>query len=571
MMLSRAFTLRCLLSACCVGLAWPATVRAQESATAPVAESLPVALELVSTPLTAKEVESALASELRVPVKVTTRPSPKGLAIAVKWRRATVSFVNDGGEKTTRSINLPADRAQSLEIIALLAGNLARDEAGELLERLTPAEPPPAPPAPPPAETAEPAPEPAEKAVAPTKEKEELPKPPPSKKQGLPPPPKLPPPPAPLPPPDLAKLIRDENASFNLSLWYPTTLLSETDRRVIHGELGLAYSRIGALEGAALTLGYLRVEQQHVGFSSTLGWNRVDGKVLGVQMAAIGTEGHGNLRGYETSSLLALRWGKVEGAQTATLFARAEDVIGLQASAVAARARDVQGVQASSVAVSRDFMGIQAGVVAASNDIQGVQAGVVSMARDVKGFQASVVGAARDVDGVQAGVVNVAKSAEMQIGVVNVAERIDVASLGVVSIAGNGRVQPFVMAGYLPDASVNVGVRFVAGYGFTQFAFGQELDETRFRIEGGGGFHYEVERDDIGVEAVAAELSGHYSNTYQGDHTFEGDQVGRVHYRLGAHVMVVKPAWIMGGIELSHRVPVEGDAAFGGWIGASLF
>ena len=196
---------------------------------------------------------------------------------------------------------------------------------------------------------------------------------------------------------------------------------------------------------------------------------------------------------------------------------------------------------------------------------------MVGVARDVKGLQASVVAGARDVEGVQAAVVNVAKSADVQIGVVNVADRIDVASLGLVSIAGNGRIQPFLMAGYLPDASVNVGVRFIAGYGFTQFAFGQELDESRFRFEGGGGFHYEVERDDIGVQAVAAELSGHYSNTYQGDHSFEGDQVGRVHYRLGAHVMVAKPAWIMGGIELSHRVPLEGDPAFGGFVGASLF
>jgi hypothetical protein len=570
MMLSRAFTLRCFLSACCIGLAWTTTARAQEPATAPAADALPVSLELVSTPLTAKEIESALASELRVPVKATTRPSPQGLAIAVKWRRVTVSFVKDGGEKTTRSIDLPADRAQSLEIIALLAGNIARDEATELLERLTPTEPPPEPPAPPTAETTEP-PAPAEKAPA-KKDEAELPKPPPSKqKQGLPPPPKLPPPPAPSRSEELAKLIRDENASFNLSLWHPMTLLAETERRVIHGELGLAYSRIGALEGAAITLGYLRVEQHHAGFSSTLGWNRVDGKVMGVQMSVIGTEGHGNLRGYEASSVLALRWGNVEGAQTAAVFARADDVIGLQASAVGARARDVKGLQASSIAVSRDFIGIQPAVVAVSRDLLGLQASVVGVARDVKGFQASVVASARDVEGVQAAVVNVAKTADVQIGVVNVADRIDVASLGVVSIAGNGRIQPFVMAGYLPDASVNVGMRFVAGYGFTQFAFGQELDETRFRIEGGGGFHYEVVRDDIGVEAVAGELSGHYSNTYQGDHTFEGEQVGRVHYRLGAHVMVVEPAWIMGGIELSHRVPLEGDPAFGGWIGASLF
>ncbi len=234
-MLSRAITLRCFLSACCIGLAWPATASAQARRRLPPPTRSRSRSSSCRRRSRRKRSRARSRASSGVPVKATTRPSPKGLAIAVKWRRVTVSFINDGGERTTRSLDLPADRAQSLEIIALLAGNLARDEAGELLARLTPPEPPPEPPAPPPSETSETAPAPAEKAVAPAKKEEDAPEAarPRRRAQGLPPPPKLPPPPAPAPPPDLAKLIRDENASFNLSLWYPTTLLSETERRVI--------------------------------------------------------------------------------------------------------------------------------------------------------------------------------------------------------------------------------------------------------------------------------------------------------------------------------------------------
>jgi hypothetical protein len=76
----------------------------------------------------------------------------------------------------------------------------------------------------------------------------------------------------------------------------------------------------------------------------------------------------------------------------------------------------------------------------------------------------------------------------------------------------------------------------------------------------------------LGVDGLAAELGAHYSNTYQhGAHTFEGEQVGRLHYRVGLHALIAKPAWVLGGVELSHPVPVVGEPAFGGFLGAALF
>lgn len=562
MMLSRALTFRCLLAVAGACLAWPAAVTAQTVASAP-ADSLAVSLELESTQLGAQDIERALVNELRVSVKVTSEPASKGLSIAVRGERVTVSFVNDAGQVTTRSVDLPKDRAQALEVIALLAGNLARDEAGELVASLKTIEPPPEPPAPPPVEASA---REASPAIAPEPEKSDAPSPASEPKKEA----AASAQPAEAPQKEEPAPLYERHSPFNLSLWHPITTLPHTERRVLHGELGLAYSYIGALRGAAATLGYLRIDQEQVGFSATVGWNRVDGRVTGMQTSSIATEGHGNLRGFESSGLLALRWANVEGAQVAGVYTLAEDVVGLQGSGVVATARDVTGLQASVVGVARDVEGLQAAVVTVGQDVLGLQASVVGVARDVKGLQASVTAFANEVDGAQVSVVNVAKRASVQVGVLNIADEVDVASIGVVSIAGNGRTQPFVMVGALPDLSVNAGVRFVAGYAFSQLSIGQELDQARFRTEGGLGFHYEVP-GAFGLEAAALELGGHFSNTYQKERSFEGDPEGRVHYRLGLHLMVAKPAWLMGGVEVSHRVPVEGDPAFGGWLGASLF
>jgi len=125
--------------------------RAQEAASsrAPPAEparttdSLPITTELVSTPLEPEAIRAAIATELRVAVRLEETLVDEGLSVTVKWRRATVSFRSKQGETTTRSLDLPANSEQAVEVIALLAGNLARDEASELLARLAPPPPPP--------------------------------------------------------------------------------------------------------------------------------------------------------------------------------------------------------------------------------------------------------------------------------------------------------------------------------------------------------------------------------------------------------------------------------------------
>src|SRR5688500_2866368 len=109
----------------------------------PVLDALPVRFELEQTTLTSERLRLALEQELRVRVGAVDVLSSAGLSIRVQRRKARVSFTTGDGESITRTVELSGDDARSSEIVALLAGNLARDQASELLSTLAPIEPEP--------------------------------------------------------------------------------------------------------------------------------------------------------------------------------------------------------------------------------------------------------------------------------------------------------------------------------------------------------------------------------------------------------------------------------------------
>jgi len=531
-------SLACTALAACLAVGRPsfAQTDASEAALAPDApaakDSLPITIKLASTPIQAEAVRAAIEAELGVAVRLEDRLTEEGLSVGVTWRRATVSYRSKEGEATTRSLNLPANSEQAVEVIALLAGNLARDEASELLLRLAPppsvAETPepataeePAPS--PPAETAPPAaPKPEEKKEEPAAKKTE----PPSKKKE-----------------ELEGLIP---SAFNLSLFHPVTLFDQTERRALRIEAGLVYSRVGAIEGAGFTLGYLRVENDVRGVVGSLGLTRVDGDIIGVQWSGLVSEGHGKIRGAEVGSFVALRWGNVEGAQ---------------ASAIVAYAKNVYGIQASAFGVLAD-------------DVVGAQASMVTVARDVTGGQASLIGVARNIDGGQIGLVNVAKSTDVQLGFVNVAERVDGAAFGLVSIAGNGYVEPTAyLIGGSRD-SYNAGVKFVAGYAYSVLALGMTSTdgEARPHFEAGGGFHFEppLLRDAPVVDRTAVEIGAHLAYLPQDAQNPSDENL--IHYRAGLGVRFVGTLWLFGGYDVSHDMqPYGDDVGQGPWAGLALF
>jgi len=436
--------------------------RAQERA-----QGLPAVISIGASSLDAGAVQRAVEAELHVPVVIDPSAAQR-VEIVVTGRRANVTYVTPGRDPVTRSVDLPKDEARALETLAFLVGNLARDEAGELLAQLRPPGesadevPVPPPPPPPPPEAAKPAPS------------------------------ATPPNPAPPPAPTATgpKLLTSPRFAANVSLYHPLTARKHTEQWRLNLELGVAYSRVGAINGAAATLGYLRVEQAVDGFAGSIFWTRTGGDVRGIVGSVFVAEGYGRLKGIGFATFANLHPGNVEGLQASACVTTAGDVLGIEGAAFVTLGRDVQGFQGSAgVTVGRDVRGAQLGVVSVGRDLLGAQVGFIEVARDVQGVQLGFVNVARDEQGVQASFVNVGRRVNgLQLGLVNVSEEIHGGALGLVNVAGNGRFQPVAwFAG--PGAMLNAGYKSVTDLTYTQGGVGYDLASSNYRYELGTGLH----------------------------------------------------------------------------------
>jgi hypothetical protein len=176
----------------------------------------------------------------------------------------------------------------------------------------------------------------------------------------------------------------------------------------------------------------------------------------------------------------------------------------------------------------------------------------VAGARDLEGAQVGLISVAREIAGAQLGVVNVAKRADLQVGVVNVAERIDGAAIGLFNVAGNGRIQPTAWTTSDSGFAVNTGLRFVAGYAFSQVGIGYYPERDAPRSEAGGGLHlpWQLAPGRGFLGDGWAELGGHVSSPYQGNSAEEQ----RLHYRASLGVRIAGPLSLLAGAEVNHVV-----------------
>lgn len=498
---------------------------------------LPVVITVGSSGFDAAKIEEAIQNELGVPLRVDPTAEER-LEVVVTGRQANVTYFRKSGEPVTRSVDLPKDDERAFETLAFLAGNLARDEASELLRTLTPLpkeaepEPPPPPPAPPP--------------------------PPPPAKAA----------PKPAPKPDA--LIEPKTFAFNISVLYPRALLPQTERRRLNLEVGLLSSRIGALNGIAGSFGYQRIDGQTDGIALAIGWNRT-GPVSGIESAIFVSEGYGLVKGVSYANIANVRDGDVEGAVGSALAVKANHVAGIEGAGIFAMAHGVRGAQGSGIMsyTSGNVVGFQgagigaltlgdmtggalAGIATSARDVTGIQlAGIANFGRTIDGAQMSgLFNGAGDVTGGQLAVVNVGRRVNgVQIGVVNVSDELNGGAIGLVNVAGNGRIQPSVwFAG--PDFMGNAGVKFVAGNTYTLLGAGYNASGDRFAYEGSAGVH-------LGVGAGFVEGGVGAASTRN---TVEDFRVIRSEARLESRVGYEVMPWVtpyVGGA-LTYRLEGEG-------------
>lgn len=420
-----------------------------------VASALEVELDVARAGLDLEVVRQAIESELGVPVKLVSGPSaaPTLVVRADGRRRATAIAKSASGARVERVIELPRDQGQATESLAWLAGNLARDEAAELIAALRVEPEPSEPPPPEPEEPAQPPPPPA--------------------------PPAPPPKPASSPPKPAAassgkdarpevdrRAAFDWRRSVNLSLAHPIALLPDANERTLALELGLVYSELGGLRGAGFDLAVLRVRGPVEGAALSMVFTQT-GPVDGVAMSVGATSSE-----------------RVRGAQVAVGAVVTKDAVeGAQASVGASIAGGhVSGAQLS------------VGANVANGDVAGAQVTVGgNLARGtVRGAQLAVgLNLAGDVPGLQLGLVNIGKNVDgLQLGLINVADEVDGLSLGLVNVARGMRVQA---VGFASNAEpVNAGLKLVTGYVYTQYSAAYRWDSDEAGFELGIGPHFEL-------------------------------------------------------------------------------
>lgn len=349
----------------------------------------------------------------------------------------------------------------------------------------------------------------------------------------------------------------------NVSIVYPLTLRERTDERRFALELGLLYSRIGALSGVALELW---------GVAHVLG--PVDGLVLsglgywhagparGVRVATLFGVGGRGLEGVSIAGITSVERGDVSGLQLSTLINVAEgDVDGVQASGLFNLSRTLEGAQLGVVGnLAHGVDGAQVGALAnwARGDVDGVQLSYgANIAQQVRGVQISLVNVGGDVDGAQIGLVNVARDVEgLQLGLVNVAREVDGVSLAYVPYSERGRTQAVVWAA--TSMPINLGVRFHTGplYVMPTFSFDPRSEATIIDPINGDYAPGLAFGHRLAISRGFLDADVHYSNRSTGRDY--GESVIDLRYRLLGGLQVTRAFGLFAGGGLRHHFRTSG-------------
>jgi len=467
------------------------------------AEPLAVLVDAGASGLPPERIRQAIARELRTDVTAKADGERAELRVVIGDRRHAVMTYRGSGRGAPaleRALDLPADADSAVEMLALMAGNLARNEAAELLQQLRP-----------PASKED-----ASAAVA---------------TADAPSPTVAPPLPAPAAPespagptPSSSDGLRD--AFLGLTLAHPIGLIPDSDQYRFALELGFAYSRVGAIGGFGFNPFAIRIDRSLEGASASLVWHSVGGNTNGVSLSGIASWGEGSLSGVEMALALVWRGGNAEGFSGSGVFLGSNGDLSGFGGAIGAtyRAGSTEGVQLSG----------------AANLLGG----------DLAGFEGAIgLNLARDVDGVQLGLVNIGRRVRgTQIGLVNIADEVEGVPLGLVNVVKKGRTQAVTWASGGPVA--NAAVKYLNGPVYTMVTFG-------WHPENGGDSRYET-GFGLGLHIPIAPAFLEADTLYAADRRFnesDGDRTDILRYRATAGVEVTSLLSVFGGLSLRHEIP----------------
>jgi len=213
----------------------------------------------------------------------------------------------------------------------------------------------------------------------------------------------------------------------NVSLWYKTLSLNQSDKDTAAFNLSLFQTNIGSIQGVGIGVAYTLTQKDIKGVNFNAGITRVKGNLSGLSLSGLGNGTNGIINGFQIGGVVNLGRSKLYGAQLAGIFNYlVEDMQGFQASLVVNIASSkVKGLQLGNTnIIGENLDGVQLGttfnsVLDISNGIQIApgnyagtsklgQAGLINIASKNEGLQLGFVNIADDQDGIPVGVVNIA-------------------------------------------------------------------------------------------------------------------------------------------------------------------
>jgi hypothetical protein len=299
---------------------------AGEAAKAPAADEAPVVVVVRSEGqgLDAASVRAEIARELGVPaVAPEAAPGRTRGTLTVTWRAAprelVVGFQHPERGALTRVVDAPERPAEVAHAAALLAGNLARDDEGEVARPTGQAAPAKAPPT--------------------------------------------------------------KHLAAHFSLFHPIATNRDAPEATVNVSLNVIYGRVGGLDG--VQLGPINVVAGDAkGAQFALGWNWSRGTTSGFQGALMGFNyAGGKADAWQFAPVFNYAGGALSGVQ-ASLGANVAggEVRGAQLAGVNV-AGDVRGLQAGLVNVGGRVKGVQLGLINVADDVEGAPIGLISVTK----------------------------------------------------------------------------------------------------------------------------------------------------------------------------------------------
>jgi len=408
--------------------------------------TITVTLTIEASRLTVERILEALKEEFGV--DVSSGSDDESLQIFIQNDELRILFRDSEGTVLERNLTLPDDAARQLDSIALLAGNLARDEAGEFLASLRPqeaggdAKEAPVAASPPleednssPAAPALAKPDEANQPSVPKKSKKSKPATEDAKK----------------------KVVKADGPPLrelpiSVGIVGPLTFPKRVSKSRVHVHGSLFHSRIGNVKGVAGS-GFL-LHNRGLGSKS-------EGR--GVQGAGLWLGGFGHFRGASLAGLAVTQTGGAEGVSGGGLLSYQSDNhhgihLGGLASFVGGKLEGAQlgglfagtmgpidGAQIGGVAAyaGGNVDGAQIALVGLAAQLDGTQIALVSgVARRMKGIQLGLINYSGSFQGAQIGLLNISKKGKgSQIGLLNISDELEGASLAPVSLIFGARNQ----------------------------------------------------------------------------------------------------------------------------------